>query len=66
MDNRKWENKITEKVFNKLVRDRIPEMIESNCEVPVTRVLEDKEYKEELHKKLKEEVIGAETHGEII
>lgn len=56
-------------MFNKLVRDRIPEMIESNCEVPVTRVLEDKEYKEELHKKLKEEVnevIGAETHGEII
>ncbi len=58
-----------EKVFNKLVRNRIPEMIENNCEVPVTRVLEDKEYKEELHKKLKEEVnevIGAETHDEII
>ena len=46
------------KVYNKLVRDRIPEIIK----VPVTRILDDKEYKEELEKKLYEEyqeVLGA-------
>lgn len=51
-----------DKVYNKLVRDRIPEIIKANGEVPVTRVLDDKEYKEELEKKLYEEyqeVLGA-------
>ncbi len=51
-----------DKVYNKLVRDRIPEIITANGEVPVTRVLDDKEYKEELEKKLYEEyqeVLGA-------
>lgn len=44
-----------EKVFNKLVRDRIPEIIEGNGEIAVTRVLDDTEYKLELEKKLLEE-----------
>lgn len=49
-------------VYNKLVRDKIPEIIESNNEVPITRILNDKEYKVELERKLYEEyreVIGA-------
>ena len=35
-----------EQVYNKLVRDKIPEIIESNNEIPITRILNDKEYKE--------------------
>ena len=44
-----------ERVYNKLVRDNIPNIIESKGETPVTRVLNDIEYKEELEKKLLEE-----------
>ena len=44
------------KVYNKLVRDNIPEiMINKGCK-PVTRVLNDQEYLTELNKKLLEEV----------
>ena len=31
-----------EQVYNKLVRDKIPEIIESNNEIPITRILNDK------------------------
>ena len=41
--------------YNKLVRDRIPEIIRNNGEEPETRILSDEEYKEELEKKLLEE-----------
>lgn len=44
-----------EKQFNKLVRDNIPEIIIKNNEIPVTRILNDEEYRKELYKKLKEE-----------
>ncbi|MDB5185645.1 MAG: hypothetical protein JWL85_168 [Candidatus Saccharibacteria bacterium] len=44
------------KVYKKLVRDNIPEIIRKNGEKPVTRTLDEKEYLEELVKKLKEEV----------
>lgn len=44
-----------EKIYNKLVRDKIPEIIENDGETPVVRVLNDNEYKKELEKKLKEE-----------
>ncbi len=40
----------------KLVRDRIPEIIESKWWVAKTRILDRKEYLEELKRKLKEEV----------
>lgn len=56
-----------EKIYNKLVRDNIPSIIENDNEIPVTRILSDEEYKIELHKKLKEEcneVIDSKTKSE--
>ena len=44
------------KVYNKLVRDKIPEMIVNENRHPVTRVLDNDEYRAELNKKLQEEV----------
>ena len=46
-----------EKTFNKLVRDNIPQIIESNGEKAFTRILSDEEYKKELEKKLNEEYL---------
>lgn len=42
-------------VYNKLVRDNIPNIISSNGEEPITRILDDTEYKEQLDAKLYEE-----------
>lgn len=44
------------KVYNKLVRDNIPEIMIQNGAKPVTRILTDEEYLIELNKKLLEEV----------
>ena len=44
-----------EKIYNKLVRDNIPEIIQNNGENPIIRILTDREYKTELEKKLYEE-----------
>ena len=44
------------KIYNKLVRDKIPEIMISNGAKPITRVLNDEEYLFELNKKLQEEV----------
>jgi predicted house-cleaning noncanonical NTP pyrophosphatase (MazG superfamily) len=44
-----------EKIYNKLVRDKIPEIIKNNNAEPFTRILNDEEYKQELEKKLLEE-----------
>ncbi|MFC4409002.1 phosphoribosyl-ATP pyrophosphohydrolase [Chungangia koreensis] len=43
-------------IYNKLVRDRIPEIIEKSGSTYSSRVLDETEYKEELRKKLSEEV----------
>ena len=44
-----------ERVYNKLVRDNIPNIIKAKDEMPVTRILDDASYKSELEKKLYEE-----------
>lgn len=43
-------------VYNKLVRDKIPEIIEKGGEVPNTCILDDAEYLRHLEAKLDEEV----------
>lgn len=42
-------------MYNKLVRDNIPDIIESNGERPIIEILDDKNYKKELENKLLEE-----------
>ena len=49
-------------VYNKLVRDKIPEIIRSSGEIPVTRVLDQEAYTAALEGKLDEE--GQEFHQE--
>ena len=44
------------KIFNKLVRDKIPEIIKINNESCKTRILSDEEYLSELNKKIQEEM----------
>lgn len=44
------------KLYNKLVRDNIPEIMIKNGANPVTRILNEEEYLKELNKKLSEEV----------
>ena len=48
--------KNTMKIYNKLVRDKIPEIINNDNEIAITRTLHDVEYLNELNKKLEEEV----------
>lgn len=43
------------KIFNKLVRDKIPEIIEANGESAEIEILDDQRFLQELHKKLFEE-----------
>lgn len=53
------------KVYNKLVRDRIPEIIEKDNKICHTRVMDDKEYLESLNKKLSEELNEYLESGEV-
>jgi len=43
------------KIYNKLVRDRIPEIVQADGKQAKTRILNDQEYLQELIKKLGEE-----------
>lgn len=45
-----------ERVYNKLVRDRIPEIIKNDGNEPVIRIMEKEEYKHSLFEKLVEEI----------
>lgn len=57
------------KIYNKLVRDNIPSIIQEDNEIPITRILSDAEYRQELYKKLLEEcneLITAKTSNNII
>lgn len=45
------------KHHNKLVRDKIPEIIQKAGETPITRILSEEEYLTELDKKLHEECV---------
>ena len=56
-----------EKVYNKLVRDKIPEIISNNGGEAFIRILSDDEYKVELERKLLEEyneVLSSKTREE--
>lgn len=58
-----------EKVFNKLVRDNIPEIIKNNGEEAIIRILSLEEYKIELYKKLEEEkneVVNSKNKEELV
>ena len=52
-------------IYNKLVRDKIPEIIENNGEIAQTRILSDDEYLFELNKKFQEELFEYLDSGEI-
>jgi len=57
------------KKYNKLIRDRILEIIEAAGEKPHSRVLDKKEYLREIKKKILEEakeLIGAKNKKEIV
>lgn len=43
--------------YNKLVRDKIPLIIESKGEKPITKILDAEEYIRELNRKLQEELL---------
>ncbi len=43
-------------IYDKLVRDNIPEIIKNDGEIPITRILDDEEYFEYLLKKDGEEL----------
>lgn len=46
---------MNEKIYNKLVRDNIPEIIEKDGEIPFIKILNETEFKVELERKLLEE-----------
>lgn len=53
------------KIYNKLVRDKIPEIIRADNATPVVRVLDEQEYLTELVKKLKEETVEFEADNSL-
>lgn len=58
-----------ERVYNKLVRDNIPKIIEQDQKICFIRELDDEDYRTELYKKLEEEcqeVIDSKNPEEIL
>ena len=56
---------MSRKIYNKLIRDKIPEIIEKDGVGSKTRILDDLEYKRELLKKITEEAQEVlETQGD--
>ncbi len=54
------------KIYNKLVRDKIPEIIEANeGAVPKTRIMQDEEYLAALNAKIEEELFEYLESGEV-
>lgn len=53
------------KIYNKLVRDKIPEIIENNGEICSIRIMDEKEYLESLNTKLQEELSEYLESGEV-
>lgn len=56
-------------IHNKLVRDRIPEIIKSTGKLAVTKILDEEEYVTELRRKSKEELdefLNSETNEEYL
>jgi predicted house-cleaning noncanonical NTP pyrophosphatase (MazG superfamily) len=53
------------KIYNKLVRDKIPEIIKTDGKKFKTKILDDKEHLKELIKKLKEEAVELEKNPSI-
>ncbi|OGF23911.1 hypothetical protein A3H66_03045 [Candidatus Falkowbacteria bacterium RIFCSPLOWO2_02_FULL_45_21] len=52
-----------EKIYNKLVRDNVPEIIRQNKAEPKTRILEQEEFLKALFRKLEEEAKEAVEAG---
>ncbi len=52
-------------VYNKLVRDKIPEIIKQSGKTCEIVTLSDEEYLQELHKKLDEELLEYRQSGEV-
>ena len=56
-------------IYNKLVRDKIPQIIKASGKSPTTKILNEKEYITELRKKSQEELqeyLSAETDQEAL
>lgn len=53
------------KIYNKLIRDRIPEIIETSGKTCSVHTLDSKEYINELNKKLTEELKEYQESGEL-
>jgi predicted house-cleaning noncanonical NTP pyrophosphatase (MazG superfamily) len=61
----KSKERVKMKIYNKLIRDRIPEIIEESGRTCSIHTLNDEEYLQELNKKLSEELKEYQESGEL-